>query len=54
MKKVLNLEVRGGACSARSTALRVQAPNYHILLQNLYYDSGYQNPKYLIIDYMDP
>ena len=34
--------------------LRVQVPNNHILTQNLYYNYFYQNPKYLIIGYMDP
>ena len=34
--------------------LRVQVPKNHILTQNLYYNYYYQNPKYLIIGYMDP
>ena len=34
--------------------LRVQVPNNHTLIQNLYYEYYYPNPKYLIIGYMDP
>ena len=34
--------------------LRVQVPNNHILIQNLYYKYYCPNPKYLIIGYMDP
>ena len=34
--------------------LRVQAPNNHILTQNLYQSYYYPDPKYLIIGYMDP
>ena len=33
---------------------RVQVLNNHILTQNLYYNYYYQNPKYLIIGYLDP
>ena len=36
------------------TAQRVQVPNNHILTQNLYQSHYYPNPKYLIIEYMDP
>ena len=38
----------------RGLTLRVQVPNNHVLTQNLYYNSYYPNPKYLIIGYMDP
>ena len=34
--------------------LRVQVANYHILTQNLYHNSYYRKPKYLINGYMDP
>ena len=37
-----------------SQSLRVQAPNNHILAQNLYYNYYYLKPKYLNIGYMDP
>ena len=37
-----------------SIPLRVQVPNNHILIPNLYYNYYYQNPKYLNIGYMDP
>ena len=42
-----------GRCPCKDT-LRVQVPNNHILTQNLYYNSYYPKPKYLIIGYMDP
>ena len=32
--------------------LRVQVPNNCILPQNLYYNSYYPNPKYLVIGYL--
>ena len=32
----------------------MQVPNNHTHTQNLYFDSYYPNPKYLIIGYMDP
>ena len=35
-------------------SLRVQVPNNHILTQNLYHNSYYPKPKYLIIGHMDP
>ena len=35
-------------------SLRVQVPNNQILTQDLYYNSYYPNPKYLILAYMDP
>ena len=35
-------------------ALRVQVPKSHLLAQNLYHDSYYPKPKYLIIWYVDP
>ena len=34
--------------------LRVQVPNKQILTQNLYSNSYYPNPKYLVIGYTDP
>ena len=32
----------------------VQIPNHHILTQNLYHNSYYPKPTYLIIGYLDP
>ena len=40
--------------ASQTRTLRVQVPNNHILTQNLYYSYYYPNPKYLIIEYMDP
>ena len=51
--------VRRGHCNSHTRypnnlTLRVQVPNNHICTQNLYYNSYYVKPKYLIIGYMDP
>ena len=35
-------------------SLSVRVPINHILTQNLYYDSYYPKPKYLITGYLDP
>ena len=40
--------------SLSSSTLRVQAPNNHILTQNVYYNYYYAKPKYLNIGYMGP
>ena len=40
--------------ACESLPLRVQVLNNHILTQNLHYKYYYQNPKYLIIGYLDP
>ena len=42
------------SCRLLKAPLRVQVPNDHILTQNLYYNSYYPKPMYLIIGYMDP
>ena len=34
--------------------LRVQVPNHHILIQNLYYNYNDPEPTHPIIGYMDP
>ena len=41
-------------CVVACLTLRVQVPNNHILNQNLHQNYYYQNPKYLIIGYLDP
>ena len=42
------------ASALKLHTLRVQVPNNHVLTQNLYYNSYYPKPKYLIIGYLDP
>ena len=47
------LQLRDGA-AIQEPAPRVQVLNNHMLTQHLYYNYFCQNPKYLIIDYLDP